>query len=211
MSAPLQPGMVAEADGVFFITIANGDRKSLAYAVERLIAVLDALEPDPDLEDGPDAEPSLGWPEHRGIAQLDKSVSHDDDREEENEHGGDVCDEPHDAADCGDDEPNLGSRELCSQWKDMQALGLIDMDATDPNDTDGISVMGGIPFDFRGDGNAIGKALVREAGPRIEPYGETIGERARLLPDGTTMMTFVPAQSGYAVKTVKRRRIDTSR
>lgn len=122
-----------------------------------MIAVLDALEPDPDLEDGADAEPSLGWPEHRGIAQHDKSMSHDD-REEENEHGGDVCDEPHDAADCGDDEPNLGSRELCSQWKDMQALGFIDMDATDPNDTDGISIMGGIPLDFRGDGNTIAKA-----------------------------------------------------
>lgn len=138
-------------------------------------------------------------------------MPHDDDREEENEHGGDVCDEPHDAADCGDDEPNLGSRELCSQWRDMQALGLFDMDATDPNDTDGISVMGGIPLDFQGDGNAIGKALVREAGPRIEPCSKMIGERARLLPDGTTMMTFVSAQSGYAVKTVKRRRIDTSR
>lgn len=59
MSAPLQPGMVAEADGVFFITITNSDRKSIAYAVERSIAVLDALEPDPDLEDGADAEPSL--------------------------------------------------------------------------------------------------------------------------------------------------------
>lgn len=202
MSAPLQPGMVAEADGVFFITIANGDRKSLAYAVERLIAVLDALEPDSDLEDAADAEPSLGWPEHRGVTQLDKNMAHDD-REEENEHGGDVCDEPHDAADCGDDEPNLGSRELCSQWKDMQALGLIDMNATDPNDTDGISVMGGVPLDFQGDGNLIGKALVHEAGPRIEPYSQIVGERVTILPDGKEFRTFVPYLSGYAVPTLK--------
>jgi hypothetical protein len=39
--------------------------EKLLAAAERLIAELDALEPDPDLEDGHDAEPSLGQHDDR--------------------------------------------------------------------------------------------------------------------------------------------------
>ena len=37
-------------------------RKEAAREIERLIDFLDALGGDPDLEDGADAEPTLGWP-----------------------------------------------------------------------------------------------------------------------------------------------------
>ncbi|BCG72670.1 hypothetical protein MesoLj113a_38280 [Mesorhizobium sp. 113-1-2] len=40
-------------------------RRSIADSIERLIDMLDAMSPDPDLEDGADDEPSLGWT-HRG-------------------------------------------------------------------------------------------------------------------------------------------------
>jgi len=79
----------AEADGVFFLTL-NRDRETVAYTIERLIDMLDAMEGDPDLEaagdeldqsypegwrstpqpfedaeDGADDEPWLGAPEAR--------------------------------------------------------------------------------------------------------------------------------------------------
>ena len=65
--------------------------------------------------DEPDeAEPSLGWV---GIGQGIHGLAlpgYADDREEENEHGGDVLDEPRDAEVEGDREPWLGvqSRHL---------------------------------------------------------------------------------------------------
>ncbi|TGP33336.1 MULTISPECIES: hypothetical protein [unclassified Mesorhizobium] len=69
-----------------------------------LITALDVMEADSeDLEDGADAEPWLGWGERgpRGTVawQGDKRGSMDDDRELEDEHGGDIIDEPQ-----GDDE-----------------------------------------------------------------------------------------------------------
>ncbi|MCF4125183.1 DUF6197 family protein [Methylobacterium sp. SyP6R] len=41
-------------------------RASLELAAERIISILDQLDQDPDLEDGADAEPSLGAPEGYG-------------------------------------------------------------------------------------------------------------------------------------------------
>lgn len=38
-----------EADGVFFLTLCN-DRATVAYTIDRLIGMLDAMEPDPDIE-----------------------------------------------------------------------------------------------------------------------------------------------------------------
>ncbi|MDG4898793.1 hypothetical protein P9272_35495 [Mesorhizobium sp. WSM4976] len=64
-----------------------------------LITALDLMEGDVDLEDGADAEPWLGWgergPRRMGV-DLDCRGSIDDDRELEDEHGGDVLDERHD-------------------------------------------------------------------------------------------------------------------
>ncbi|MCH4560329.1 hypothetical protein [Mesorhizobium jarvisii] len=86
------------------------DRKAIAASIEQLIDMLDAMSPDPDLEDGADNEPSLGWtdrgPQATSNVFLDGRGSAYDDREEENEHGGDILDQPHD--DNGDSEPWLG-------------------------------------------------------------------------------------------------------
>ena len=59
-----------------------------------LITALDMMEVDPDLEDGGDFEPWLGWTgEGRGTVGLDPNVSHDDDREEQCEDEGAQCDD----------------------------------------------------------------------------------------------------------------------
>ncbi|TIV39592.1 MAG: hypothetical protein E5V99_04365 [Mesorhizobium sp.] len=64
-----------------------------------LITALDLMEADCDLEDGADAEPWLGWGE-RGPGSVvpwnDGRGSPHDDRELEDEHGGDINDEPQD-------------------------------------------------------------------------------------------------------------------
>lgn len=59
-----------------------------------LITALDVMEVDPDLEDGGDLEPLLGWTgEGRGTVALDPTVNHDDDREEVSEDEGAQCDD----------------------------------------------------------------------------------------------------------------------
>ncbi|MER8654398.1 hypothetical protein [Mesorhizobium sp. M0847] len=54
-----QPEMRRE-DGAIFLTVAENDRLAIATSIERLIDLLDAMQPDPDLEDDADDEPSLG-------------------------------------------------------------------------------------------------------------------------------------------------------
>jgi len=54
------------------------DRAVLEAVIENLIAMLDTMDPDPDLE------PWLGW----SLSGSGVEISHD--REEENEHGGNV-------------------------------------------------------------------------------------------------------------------------
>ncbi len=48
---------LAEAGGVFFLTLDRNDRLSIATTIERLLALLDEMDGDPDLEDFSDAEP----------------------------------------------------------------------------------------------------------------------------------------------------------
>lgn len=87
---------LAEADGVFFLTVDGRDRQSIATSIEKLINMLDQMEPDCDLEPDEGTEPSLGWPEGgRGCAPLDKTMRHDGDLEQDN-------------SDC---EPSLGAPE----------------------------------------------------------------------------------------------------
>lgn len=64
-------------------------RSTIEETIERLLAVLDLAEPDPDLEDDGTAE--------------------DADPAEDNDEDVDVVDQPHDVADEGDYEPSLGS------------------------------------------------------------------------------------------------------
>ncbi|RWX74428.1 hypothetical protein EPK99_24915 [Neorhizobium lilium] len=85
----------------------------------------------------------------------------DPDIEEENEHGGNILDVPHDAIDEGNDEPTLG-------WAERDGQGLrIGIDcgpgdiARDPNDTDDIGVTGERrDLRFNGDGHHIGRKLI---------------------------------------------------
>ena len=75
-------------------------RPVIEAEIERLIGLLDTLDPDPDLEDGGDGEPILGAPEHQAGSWRGLSlVAYQDDRE----------------ADDGDDEPELGSLERVKQ------------------------------------------------------------------------------------------------
>lgn len=81
-------------------------RKQVARAVSRLIAILDELDADPE------AEPWLGASEASVVTpQWPRGSS--DDREEENEHGGDILDGGDD--DRVDNEPSLGSLDTVDQ------------------------------------------------------------------------------------------------
>jgi hypothetical protein len=64
------------------------DRHQIEDEIERLIGILDAMEPDPDLEETGDLEPSLGWsPDRQCVIET-----------------GDDCE-----ADWSDTEPSLGA------------------------------------------------------------------------------------------------------
>lgn len=73
---------LAEADGVFFLTLAKGDRTSIAFTIERLIDMLDVMEADTDLEDTGDDEPLLGWP--NAGQRITEEMASDDGRELDN-------------------------------------------------------------------------------------------------------------------------------
>lgn len=68
-------------------------RREIEATVEHLITILDRFDGDENLEDGGDSEPSLGW---TGMEASYPRYHPGDDREEENEHGGDIVDWPHD-------------------------------------------------------------------------------------------------------------------
>lgn len=125
---------LAEANGVFFLTVDGKDRASISTSIERLITMLDELDPDPDIEpalgwtfegqgaaddgdrehDDADLERTLGWELGGGpYNQSNIAMYGIDEVEDENEHGGDINDEPHDGRD--DDEPFLGWSETCGQ------------------------------------------------------------------------------------------------
>lgn len=69
-------------------------RAVIGAEIDRLIAIMDGLDADPDFE------PALGSPENLN-GSADQSQRSDiwhaeDDREDEDEHGGDILAEPHD-------------------------------------------------------------------------------------------------------------------
>ena len=123
MNRAVNPNTLIARDGVLFLTLAPDDRRSLAQAVDRLLTLLDAIDGDAD------DEASLGWASEESQSQL--HADQRDEAEDENEHGGNITDEPHDPGDCGDDEPLLVWSETCGQWADMKKLGLVDMDEVD--------------------------------------------------------------------------------
>ena len=93
-----QPERFGET-GLLTLQIDRNSRRSLAGSIEALIDMLDDLSPDCDLEDGVDAEPWLGWG-GKGLPTVswpqDGRGSMYDDRELEDEDGGDINDQPHD-------------------------------------------------------------------------------------------------------------------
>lgn len=74
---------LAEADGVLFLTLDGRDRVSLATTIERLINLLDDLEPDADLE------PVNGWSETFGCGIVEAQAT--DDREGDDERDVDLA------------------------------------------------------------------------------------------------------------------------
>lgn len=218
-----------EADGAFFITLSN-DRATVAYTIERLIDMLDAMEDDPDLEPSlgynpygcddregcggttggdEDDEPSLGWAATRQLGENPKlsnvwgeleADDADDERtlgwelgsspydqscltqgmygpdevEEENEHGGDINDVPHDAADCGDDEPFLGWTEKCSQGADAWRGRKRWVRGVDPDGAAATTLR--MPLDFRGDGYRDANEALRKKGKRGVRVSPALGD-----------------------------------
>jgi len=189
---------LAEAGGVFFLTLDRRDRVSIATTIERLIDMLDALDEDADLEpslgsgddregDFSDHEHSLGW------GQGSQSALHtSDEREEENEHGGDIQDVPHDAVDEGNDEPFLG-------WSETYGQGHTGLQANlSPADPDDVVAAGTAPLHFDGDGCLAGREVLRNlrsARPDVQQEyigGWCDGNRAALKVKGLTITGTLP-------------------
>lgn len=72
-------------------------RRRMEAAIDSMLALLDELDGDPDLEASNDDEPSLGWCDGKSSFRWGS----DDDREAEDEHD----------EDGGDREPSLGAPE----------------------------------------------------------------------------------------------------
>lgn len=126
-----------------------------------------------DLEDGADAEPSLGSPNDYACRSQEQWAQ---DRgtffnecEVENEAGGDILDEPHDDDELdqnGDEQDYSGSED---EWSPYKPDALYD-----------------------GTGAIIAAELLLRAKPRREPYSEIIGVRHHQLEDGSVFTTLVP-------------------
>ena len=106
-------------------------RNALVERIERQAAVLTALVDALDAMEGDaDCEPWLGANEPIGsaIAQLHWTSGASDSREEENEHGGDIQDEPHDdiSKGCPVDEMPIHGRMTDEQsraaWDESQRM-----------------------------------------------------------------------------------------
>ncbi|WP_025199119.1 hypothetical protein [Brucella sp. BO2] len=174
--------LLGHVDGFVFLAVKDNDRIGLATTIERLINMLDEMEPDPDLElngdeydfsrpesgagsrvtcedceDGGDYEPTLGASNSGDQEHWGKGSSQWDECEEENEHGGNVTDEPHDAdTDC---EPFLGWTEFNATGEKVEPFSS-NFDACDTTTW----VRGEDGCRFIGDGYSEGKKMLRELG-----------------------------------------------
>jgi hypothetical protein len=132
-------GEAVPSKSTVFLAMTPKLRVQLATTIENLIALLDEVDGDVDLEDderehdtvddedGHDREPTMGAGNSIDQTHAYRGSSRPDECEEENEHGGDVLDEPHDQVDQGDDEPSMGWTEKMGQ----DGVGLGDMEAAD--------------------------------------------------------------------------------
>lgn len=132
------------------ITVERSQRTRIERAIDTLITLLDLIDADPDLES------SLAWPED-GPDHLSGDLFCHDDREEEDEHGGDVQDEPHDAIDEGNDEPDLG-------WRNPGCGDELPADWQQPDDC----FHSRVDLSFDGSGHREAKRLLRDVS-RVAP------------------------------------------
>jgi hypothetical protein len=152
-------------------TIETFRRSELERHIEELIALLDLLDDDADIEDGHDDEPTVGAEnDHEGRSQeFWAQPARLDECEAEDEHGGDILDEPHDDDELdqnGDEHDYSGSED---EWRPYEPETLYD-----------------------GTGTIVAAELLRRAKPRREQYSEIIGTRRHLLQDGSVFTTLVP-------------------
>ncbi|GMB82868.1 hypothetical protein NN6n1_36510 [Shinella zoogloeoides] len=160
-------------------------RSELERRIEEMIALLDLLDEDPDIEDSHDDEPTLGAEnDHESSSQEFWAQSSElDECEAEDEHGGDILDEPHDGE--GDDEPALGWSGDGRGWIDGNDPRCLEDDRADMS-------LAGLDDGFDGSGTRIAMELLLRAKPRREPYSEIVGTRHHLLQDGSVFTTLVP-------------------
>lgn len=105
--AILDAGPIVPAD---LATLSRWHRKRAQDGIDTLIAALDALQGDPDLEDGNDDEQTLGWHESGSGVQAINSLQLFDEAEPEEDF--EAVNEDGDPLDMGEgDEAEVDSRE----------------------------------------------------------------------------------------------------
>ncbi|MBD0416134.1 hypothetical protein [Oryzicola mucosus] len=167
--------------GFIFITIKESHRLALETTIERLINMLDDMDPDPDLE------PYLAGSYGDDREEVCEDEGAQDDREEVNEDGGDIQDEGHDEE--PDREPFLGWDEQCSQGRgnDDPNVQILEGRADSAEDDNSALI-------FTGEGyKAYKKELVRIKLTKRDMLGDPRAERLHIMPDGKQFRTIVYA------------------
>ncbi|MER9763100.1 hypothetical protein [Mesorhizobium sp. M0138] len=129
-----QPEMRRE-DGAIFLTVAENDRLGIATSIERLIDLLDAMSPDPDLEPDADTEE-----EESGYGDADGMGADESGEPELGWTAGIDQTSPDWSADThwvSDGEPELGWTGIATGWREGDSVDVIE-----PN---------GDELDFNGD------------------------------------------------------------
>jgi hypothetical protein len=167
------------ADKTVFLAMTPTLRTTLATTIETLINLLDTIEGDENLEDGGDLEPNIGWASGERSSQ---GFDDTDEREVEDEHGGNILDGPHD-----DDElePFLGWSETCGNG---EAVGPISGNAALMDDPEA----GDSALDFRCEGYWQARQALRDRNRLTPLFADRHAERVTIMPDGEEFRTFVP-------------------
>jgi hypothetical protein len=185
-------------------------RRSIEDAIERLLALLDRMEGDPDLEANGD-EHDASWPEGYSGANFGAACEDDEDGHDAEADKADAEPELGWTEDINQTtsllvrdgeaeggEPFLGWPETCGQGQDECDAGRTPAPGIDPAG----DAIDGPSLDFRGDGHPIAKKELRKAKPRKEP--KMIGEKRRLLADGSFFKTLVGDDTDYVFRAVRR-------
>ena len=95
------------AENLNTIDMSEMPRSIIEAEIERLISILDDIDPEPGLEDGGDDEPSLAAPEHQWGSWRGCYAEAYEDRDLECEDGGSQCED--EGAICEDEAADAGS------------------------------------------------------------------------------------------------------